>query len=104
MNGVSLQAAEAYQRLGRLQNLRTGFQARLEHERSSARLNQAVDRFFEHPIMSINQLADLLQVPYKTAQRTMNRLEKLGIVREVTRQLRNRLYRADGILRELTSP
>jgi Fic family protein len=40
-------------------------------------------------------------VPYRTAQRYVERLVRIGILREVTGRSRNRLYRAEGILRAL---
>jgi hypothetical protein len=37
-------------------------------------------------------------VPYRTAQRYIEKLELLGILREVTGRARNRLYQADEVL------
>jgi Fic family protein len=56
---------------------------------------------FERPILNIRQVEAALNVPYRTAQRYIGRLEEIGILREVTGQARNRLYRADEILRAL---
>lgn len=67
------------------------------------RLQQTLDVLFERPILNIRQLEAALDVPYRTAQRYMERLEELGILREVTGQARNRLYRADEILQVLES-
>ena len=62
---------------------------------------QALDVLFERPILSIRQLEAALQVPYRSAQRYVERLEALGILREVTGLARNRLYQADEIIRAL---
>lgn len=40
-------------------------------------------------------------MPYRTVERYMERLEEIGILREMTGQARNRLYRADEILQAL---
>jgi Fic family protein len=66
-------------------------------------LQQTLDILFERPILNIRQLATALNVPYRTAQRYVERLEKIGILHEVTGQARNRLYQADEILKALES-
>jgi Fic family protein len=53
--------------------------------------------------MNIRQLEIALGVPYRTAQRYVERLEEIGVLREVTGYARNRLYRAEEILRVLES-
>ena len=68
------------------------------------RLMQAVDVLFERPILTIRQLEAALGVPYRTAQRYVERLAEIGVVREVTGRARNRIYRADEILRALEGP
>jgi Fic family protein len=59
---------------------------------------------FERPLLSIRQLEAALSVRYRTAQRYIEKLEQLGILREVTGQARNRLYRADAILQAIERP
>lgn len=56
-----------------------------------------------HPILNIRQLQAALYMPYRTAQRYIEKLVEIGMLREVTGQARNRLYRADEILRVLES-
>ena len=51
--------------------------------------------------MNIRQLEAALDVPYRTAQRYIERLEEIDILREVTGQARNRLYQVDEILQAL---
>jgi len=83
--------------------LRSAYQERLRTERAAERLLKTLDVLFEHPIQNIRQLEAALDVPYRTAQRYVERLEEIGILREVTGQARNRLYRADEILQVLES-
>jgi Fic family protein len=45
-----------------------------------------------------------LQVPYLTAQRYVERLVELGLLREITGQAHNRLYCADEVLRTIDAP
>jgi Fic family protein len=99
--GVSSQSLDAITRIERLGKLRTAYQERLRTERAVVRLLQTLDVLFERPILNIRQLEAALDVPYRTAQRYIERLEEIGILREVTGQARNRLYRADDIIRAL---
>ena len=99
--GISSQSLDAITRIERLGKLRTAYRERLHTERAAARLLQTLDVLFERPILNIRQLEAALDVPYRTAQRYVERLEEIGILREVTGQARNRIYRADEIIRGL---
>jgi Fic family protein len=98
LKGISSQSQDAITRIERLGRLRNAYQERLSTERTAARLLQTLDVLFERPILNIRQLEAALDVPYRTAQRYVERLEEIGILREVTGLARNRLYRADEIL------
>ena len=101
LKGVSSQSMDAITRIERLGQLRTAYRERLRSERAAARLLQTLDVLFARPILNIRQLEVTLDVPYRTAQRYIERLEKIGILREVTGQARNRLYQADEIIQAL---
>ncbi len=101
LKGISSQSLDAITRIERLGQLREAFRERLRAERATERLLQTLDVLFERPILNIRQLEAALGVPYRTAQRYMERLEDEGILREVSGQARNRLYQADKILRAL---
>lgn len=98
LSGIEAQSMDAIRRISRFQALMRGYRQQLEAERTSARLMQAVGVLFERPILSIRQLEAAMSVPYRTAQRYIEKLEGLGFVREMTGRARNRLYRADEIL------
>jgi Fic family protein len=98
LKGISSQSLDAITRIERLGRLRSIYRERLSTERAAARLLQTLDVLFERPILNIRQLEAALNVPYRTAQRYVERLEEIGILREVTGQVRNRLYWADEIL------
>ncbi len=99
LRGISSQSQDAITRIERLGQLRTAYRERLRTERAAGRLLKTLDVLFERPILNIRQLESALEVPYRTAQRYVEKLEKIGILREVTGQARNRLYRADEIFR-----
>jgi Fic family protein len=98
LKGVSRQSLDTIHSIERLGRLRTAYLERLHAQRSAPRLVQALDVVFERPLLNIRQLEAALGVPYRSAQRYMDRLVSLGILHEVTGQARNRLYRADEIL------
>jgi Fic family protein len=101
LEGVQRQSDDAIDRIEKLQHLREEFQMLLQDERAVERLMQAVDVLFERPILSIRQLEAALDISYRSAQRYIEKLERLGVVREMTGRARNRLYQADAILRAL---
>jgi predicted transcriptional regulator len=43
-------------------------------------------------------------VNFSTAQRYVNQLEEAGLLREITGQARNRVHRADEVLRAIEEP
>jgi Fic family protein len=103
LKGVSSQSQDAINRIERLGQLRSAYQDQLHTERAALRLLQTLDVLFERPILNIRQLESALGVPYRTAQRYVERLLDIGILREVTGQERNRLYRADEIVKVIES-
>lgn len=102
--GVSIQSLDAVKRVTRLQDLHSAYQRRLQPERSAERLMQTLDVLFERPIVSVRQIEAALQVPYRTAQRYIEKLLDMGLLREITGKARSRLYRADEILRAIEGP
>jgi Fic family protein len=101
LEGIEEQSMDAVARIKRLQLLMRAYNERLNAERATKRLMQAVKVLFERPILSIRQLEEAMGVPYRSAQRYIEKLEQLGIVREMTGRARNRLYRADEVLSAL---
>ncbi len=101
LKGISSQAQDAINRIERLGQLRSAYQDQLRTERAVSRLLQTLDVLFERPILNIRQLESALEVPYRTAQRYVERLLDMGILREVTGRDRNRVYRADEIVKVL---
>jgi Fic family protein len=101
LKAISSQSVDAITRIERLGRLRAAYQERLRTERAAARLLQTLDILFQRPILNTRQLEAALGVPYRTAQRYIEKLQEVGILREVTGRARNRLYRADEILQAL---
>lgn len=104
LEGVESQARDAVRRSHRLQDLRREHRARFQATQSSARLLQVVDLLFEAPILTVNQVKEAIEVSFPSANRYIGQLEDAGIVHEITGQARNRLYRADEIMRAIEGP
>ena len=104
LEGIETQARDAVRRSERLQDLRRRYREQFQQTQASARLLQAVDLLFGAPILAVNQVKDALDVSFPSANRYIAQLEEAGIVREITGQARNRLYRADKIIRAIEGP
>ena len=80
-------------------SIRIKYQPVVDADRNSDRMAAIVDFLFSRPILSIRQVADGLDIPFKTAQDYIEKLEQAGILREITGYARNRIYRSDEILK-----
>jgi Fic family protein len=99
LRGVSEQARDGVKRMERLQDIRKKYQAVIDSDRQPARMTAVVDFLFSRPILSVRQAADSLDIPFKTTQAYLAKLEQSGILREITGYARNRIFQADEILK-----
>ena len=105
LKGVAVQAKDAVMRINKLQALRERYHALVRGTRASARLLQVLDLLFEKPVLQTRQVQKALNLPnFTTAQRYLDRLHQVGIVRETTGKARNRVYKAEEILAALEQP
>ncbi|MEA3342468.1 MAG: helix-turn-helix domain-containing protein, partial [Chloroflexota bacterium] len=104
LRGVASQAQDAVARAWRMQNLRERYREQFQTARTSARLLQTVDLLFARPILTVGHVVEKLGVTTPTAQGYVDRLEEAGILREITGQARNRVYRADEVLETIEAP
>lgn len=98
LQGVAEQSQDALVRAGRLQDLRERYREQFQAERAGARLLQVVDLLFDQPLVTANQVAEALEVSFASANQYVQQLEDAGVLREITGQARNRVYRADEVL------
>jgi Fic family protein len=103
LEGVRVQSQDAVKKIGRLQSLRAEYQAQIQSRRAPARLLRVVDLLFAGPVLTTRQLETVLGIPFVGAQRLIDQLIQLGILREVTGGKRNRVYRCDQIFAILES-
>jgi Fic family protein len=104
LEGVAVQALDARARARRLLELREDHRRRVQSGRTAARLLQAVDLLFARPVITIPILVSALHLNFPPAQRYVDQLCALGILREVTGKARNRVYVAEEILRVVQEP
>ena len=57
--------------------------------------HRVLEHLFEHPIVSIAEIADLIGVTYAAANHLIGRLTAVGVLAEITGQTRNRRFRYD---------
>ncbi len=99
LRGVSEQAREGVIRMERLREIRESYQAIIEKERNPERMAAVVDFLFSRPILSVRQASDGLGIPFKTARNYLAKLERVGVLREITGFARNRIFQADEIIK-----
>jgi Fic family protein len=104
LRGVVTQERDAVQRIRSLERLHARYREQLQSASTAARLLQVVDLLFERPVLQTRQVETALGINFSTAQRYLDRLLQEGILNEITGRARNRLYRADEILKILDQP
>ncbi|HNT26182.1 MAG TPA: Fic family protein [Anaerolineales bacterium] len=98
LEGVKQQSLDAVNRIDRLQALRVQYQAQIQARRAPARLLRVVDLLFAQPVITTRQVETALETNFVGAQRLIDQLIQVGMLREITGGRRNRVYRADEIL------
>ncbi len=100
LKGVDQQAKESTARLRRLGDIRLEFVEKISPERTRKTLALAVDFLMGQPIITVSQLQYGIGLNnFVTAQRYIDRLIELGILRQLGERSRNRLFVADEILK-----
>jgi cell filamentation protein, protein adenylyltransferase len=98
--GVESTAREAVGQAGKLMNLRERWRTRLVDYPKAALL---IDALFMNPYLSVARAQRILKVSNPTARQAVTRLEKLGMLTEVTGREWGRLYLARPILQVIES-
>ena len=103
LKGIAEQSRDAIARSQKLLQLRQDYRDLMQSSRSSPLALQLVDRLFATPAVTTLQVRQHLEVTTVSAQRAIDRLEAEGILVEVTRRRRNRVYLAGQILEIIES-
>ena len=98
LTGVSIESLDVIQRITQLRSLYDAYIEQIQTERAAERLIGTLDLLFERPIVTVRQVEAALGVSYRSASRYVEKLVRLGILREITGRSRNRIFKADEIL------
>ncbi len=102
-NGVARQAEDALDRAETINDLMTRW--RQEVGQISSKVAPAVlERLAANPYITARKLSTDLNIAFTTAQRTIDKMVDLGILREMRQAKRDRVYCARGILDILERP
>jgi Fic family protein len=66
--------------------------------------HRVLEHLFERPITSVKEVRSLTGTTYTAANQLVERLVKVGILAEITGQIRNRRFRYDGYVRLFDEP
>lgn len=98
LTAVERQSASVVQRAQRMQGLRDEYRARLSTARSSGLLLRLVDSLFESPVMTISRARKMTDVTHRGAALNVEKLVAAGILRELERPTRPRIFLADDVI------
>jgi cell filamentation protein, protein adenylyltransferase len=98
LRGVSEQSVDALNRANQLQQLLLEYRQKLHERRSSGTLLKMADLLFKNPVFDVNSLSKALGLTYVSAQKNINKLVQMGILREMTGRKRGRIYIAQSVM------
>ena len=101
---VMAQVDDAVRRVERLVEIRASMLAELRTARAKGVVLEIVEDLIGYPIITVSQAASLHNVTYPPANAAIQRLESLGLVREITGRSYGRVYACDAVMRALEDP
>ena len=103
LNRVARQSEDALGRAAKINQLLTAWR-KAAADTSSKMPLRLVEALGANPYLTLTGASRQLKVAFTTVQRAAERLQKLGIVKEVSGQQRNRVYCATALLSILEAP
>lgn len=101
LNGVARQSEDALSRAERINTLLASWRARVAGAPHAVRL---IDTVAQNPYCRIGGVAKHLKVAFTTAQRAVDRLQGEGVLEQVNRGRRDRVFCATALLKILEEP
>lgn len=101
LDGVVEVSQQATNTAAAILKMREDYRARItEHlGRAAANGQRVMDRLFDHPIVTVATVREWLSLTPAGANQIVNRLEGIGLLREITGYARNRRFRFEPYLR-----
>ena len=95
--GVNETSKKAIATLQAIMHLRTQTnQDILQLGKRAERAHQLIEHLYQHPIVSVAQVAEFLRVTPQAANSLVGELVRIGVLREITGYERNRLFRYEA--------
>jgi len=98
IRGVAEQSKVAEETGHKILDLQKKYRQQLQEESVSMPIFQLLDMLFLNPFVSLPGVSDCLKITWPTAKASVERLVKLGILKEVSGRKRNRIYCAEELL------
>jgi Fic family protein len=106
LRGVAEVSAQATETVRRILALRETHRALItEHfGRAAGNGHRVLEYLYERPIVSVNQVKELIATAYPAANALVSKMEEHGILREFTGQSRNRRFRYEAYIALFAGP
>lgn len=104
LNGVARQSEDALSRAERLNRLLSDWRTQLAGQAGTKVALQLLDQLGANPFITPRGAEQKLGLAYNTISRAIGRLEKLGVVKQVSEARRDRVYCAGALLAILEEP
>lgn len=106
LHGVIEVSGEAARTAAAILRMREEYRARITEEmgRAAGNGHRIMERLFDRPIVTVRTVREWLGCTSAAANNLVARLERLGLLKKVTRQARNRQFRFDPYLRLFEGP
>jgi len=98
LDAVVTQSKDAIQRSDQLLSLWRSYREQMQKVRASALLLKLIDELFTYPVITNRFATEILSITPRSAQNNIEKLEKAGILREISGRSRNRVYVAPKII------
>ncbi len=101
LQGVAEVSAQASETARRILALREDHRAAIAANlgRAAGNGHRVLEHLYERPIVSVNEVRDLIGTTYPAANQLVERLDRLGVLEEMTGQARNRRFRYTPYIR-----
>lgn len=104
LNGVARMSEDALSRAERINELFAEWAASVAGESGSGTATAVLNALKENPYCTVNKLSDQLGVAFTTAQRGVDKLVSLGVIKQIGEAKRNRVYCAWQVMDILDEP
>ncbi len=101
LKGVSEVSIEAAETARRILALRESHRSAIADNlgRAAGNGHRVLQHLYQRPMVSVNDVRDLIETTYPAANQLVDRMVQCGILMEITGQSRNRLFQYESYIR-----